>query len=146
MARTKQTARKSTGGKAPRKQLARKQLGKNALRKNAHQVVKKHRYHPGPVALREIRKYQKSTDLLMRKSPFQRVVKEIVIGLKVDLRIQASAVMALQELAESLMVNLFEDANLCAIHAKRVTIMQKDMQLARRLNKDAEFDKKAIST
>uniref|UniRef100_A0A8C5KTS7 Core Histone H2A/H2B/H3 domain-containing protein n=1 Tax=Jaculus jaculus TaxID=51337 RepID=A0A8C5KTS7_JACJA len=74
MARTKQTARKSTGGKAPRKQLA-----------------------------------------------------------KTDLRFQSSAVMALQEASEAYLVGLFEDTNLCAIHAKRVTIMPKDIQLARRI-------------
>ena len=66
--------------------------------------------------------------------------------MKKDVRFQGSALMALQESAEAYLVGLFEDTNLCAIHAKRVTIMQKDMQLARRLNKDAEFDKKAIST
>ncbi|KAH8267365.1 hypothetical protein KR026_001062 [Drosophila bipectinata] len=71
MARTKQTARKSTGGKAPRKQLATK-----AARKTGG-VKKPHRYRPGTVALREIRRYQKSTELLIRKLPFQRLVREI---------------------------------------------------------------------
>jgi histone H3 len=132
MARTKQTARKSTGGKAPRKQLAtkanRKMAGQGALLK------KPHRYRPGTVALREIRKYQKSTELLIRKLPFQRLVREIakeVVG--EEMRFQSTAILALQEALEAYLVALFEDTNLCAIHAKRVTIMPKDMQLARRI-------------
>ena len=132
MARTKQTARKSTGGKyAPRKQLATKASRKTAPR--AGGVKKPHRYRPGTVALREIRRYQKSTDLLIRKLPFQRFVKEIAQDFKSDLRYQASSVLALQEAAEAYLVGLFEDTNLCAIHAKRVTIMPKDIQLARRI-------------
>jgi histone H3 len=160
MARTKQTARKSTGGKAPRKQLATKAARKSAPA--AGGVKKPHRYRPGTVALREIRRYQKSTDLLIRKRkqyfdlqcacaivlfdltshsspfatgtvPFQRLVREIAQDFKGDLRFQGSAVLALQESAEAYLVGLFEDTNLCAIHAKRVTIMPKDIQLARRI-------------
>ena len=116
MARTKQTARKSTGGKAPRKQLATKAARKSAPATGG--VKKPHRYRPGTVALREIRRYQKSTELLIRKLPFQRLVREIAQDFKTDLRFQ---------------VGLFEDTNLCAIHAKRVTIMPKDIQLARRI-------------
>ena len=92
-----------------------------------------HRFRPGTVALREIRKFQKSTDLLIRKLPFQRLVREIAQEYKSDLRFQSNAVLALQEAAEAYMVGLFEDTNLCAIHAKRVTIMPKDIQLARRI-------------
>ncbi|CAO2643297.1 Histone H3.1t [Lemmus lemmus] len=124
MARTKQTARKSTGGKAPRKQLATKVARKSAPATGG--VKKPHRYHPGTVALR-------STELLIRKLPFQRLVREIAQDFKTDLRFQSSAVMALQEACESYLVGLFEDTNLCAIHAKRVTIMPKDIQLARRI-------------
>ncbi|KAL3146538.1 5-hydroxytryptamine receptor 4 [Trebouxia sp. C0010 RCD-2024] len=158
MARTKQTARKSTGGKAPRKQLATKAARKSAPTTGG--VKKPHRYRPGTVALREIRKYQKSTELLIRKLPFQRLVREIAQDFKTgvchasvaafgcqhvrnslnvvafvcaDLRFQSSAVLALQEAAEAYLVSLFEDTNLCAIHAKRVTIMPKDIQLARRI-------------
>ncbi|XP_042539892.1 histone H3-like centromeric protein CSE4 [Dipodomys spectabilis] len=131
MARTKQTARKSTGGKAPRKQLATKAARKSAPATGG--VKKPHRYRPGTVALREIRRYQKSTELLIRKLPFQRLVREIAQDFKTDLRFQSSAVMALQEACESYLVGLFEDTNLCAIHAKRVTIMPKDIQLARRI-------------
>ena len=79
----------------------------------------------GTVALREIRRYQKSTELLIRKLPFQRLVREIAQDFKTDLRFQSSAVLALQEASEAYLVGLFEDTNLCAIHAKRVTIMPK---------------------
>ncbi|XP_059961119.1 uncharacterized protein LOC132494099 [Mesoplodon densirostris] len=91
-------------------------------------VKKPHRYQPGTVALREIRRYQKSTELLIRKLPFQRLVRKIAQDFKTDLRFQSSAVMALQEACEAYLVGLFEDTNLCAIHAKRVTIMPKDIQ------------------
>ncbi|KAK6766241.1 hypothetical protein RB195_025874 [Necator americanus] len=139
MARTKQTARKSTGGKAPRKQLATKAARKSAPATGG--VKKPHRYRPGTVALREIRRYQKSTELLIRKLPFQRLVREIAQDFKTDLRFQSSAVMALQEAAEAYLVGLFEDTNLCAIHAKRVTIMPKDIQLARRIRGERAADK-----
>ncbi len=125
MARTKQTARKSTGGKAPRKQLATKAARKSAPATGG--VKKPHRYRPGTVALREIRKYQKSTELLIGKLPFQRLVREISQDFKTDLRFQSSAVLALQEAAEAYLVGLFEYTNLCAIHAKRVTIMPKGL-------------------
>uniref|UniRef100_A0A8C3IB47 Histone H3 n=1 Tax=Chrysemys picta bellii TaxID=8478 RepID=A0A8C3IB47_CHRPI len=88
MARTKQTARKSTGGKAPRKQLATKAARKSAPATGG--VKKPHRYRPGTVALREIRRYQKSTELLIRKLPFQRLVREIAQDFKTDLRFQSS--------------------------------------------------------
>ena len=114
MARTKQTARKSTGGKAPRKQLANK-----AARKKA------------PALWLFVKSV--GTELLIRKLPFQRLVREIAQDFKTDLRFQSSAVMALQEASEAYLVGLFEDTNLCAIHAKRVTIMPKDIQLARRI-------------
>ncbi|PNH11517.1 histone H3 [Tetrabaena socialis] len=109
MARTKQTARKSTGGKAPRKQLATKAARKTPATGG---VKKPHRYRPGTVALREIRKYQKSTELLIRKLPFQRLVREIAQDFKTDLRFQSQAVLALQEAAEAYLVGLFEDTNL----------------------------------
>ena len=97
-------------------------------------VKQPHRYRPGTVALREICKYQKSTELLIKKLPFQRLVREIAQDFKTDLRFQSAAVMALQEASEAYLVGLFEDTNLCAIHAtKRVTIMPKDIQLARRI-------------
>ena len=131
MARVKQTARKSTGGKAPRKQLATK-----AARKAAPPVggcKKPHRYRPGTVALREIRKYQKSTDLLLRKLPFQRFVREVTQNVRGDLRFQAAALAASQEATKAYLIGLLEDSNLCAIHARRVTIMPKDLQLSQRI-------------
>ena len=131
MARTKQTAKKSTAGKAPRKQLATKAARKSAPATGG--VKKPHRYRPGTVALREIRRYQKSTDLLVRKLPFQRLVREIMQEYKSDYKKTAASLLALQEASEAYMVGLFEDTNLCAIHAKRVTIMPKDIQLARRI-------------
>jgi histone H3 len=132
MARTKQTARKSMGGKAPRKQIASKAARKSAPSAAAG-AKKVHRYRPGTVALREIRRYQKSTELLIRKLPFQRLVREIAQESKADLRFQSTAIAALQEAAEAYLVSLFEDVNLCAIHSKRVTIMVRDIQLARRI-------------
>ena len=131
MVRTKQTARKSTGGKAPKKQLAALAVRNRTPMYGG--IKMPHRYRPGTVALREIRKYQKSTDLLIRKLPFQRLVREVAQDYKCDLRFQTTALLALQEAAEAYMVGLMEDTNLCAIHAKRVTIMPKDMQLARRI-------------
>ena len=95
MARTKQTARKNTGAKAPRKHLAAKAARKTAQPASGGNVKRPHRYRPGTVALREIRKYQKSTDLLIRKLPFQRLVREIASEYKNDLRFQSAAVLAL---------------------------------------------------
>lgn len=134
--RIKQTARKSTGGRAPRKQLATLAARRSAPASGG--VRKPHRYRPGTVALREIRRYQKSTELLIRKLPFQRLVREIAQDFKTDLRFQSSAVVALQEASEAYLVGLFEDTNICAIHAKRVTIMPKDIQLARRIRGEHE--------
>lgn len=95
---------------------------------------RKRRMRPGERALKEIRQYQTSTDLLIRRLPFARLVREIQQGLsRQTYSWQASAILALQEAAEAHLVGLFEDCNLCAIHAKRVTIMPKDMQLARRI-------------
>ena len=94
MARTKQTARKSTGGKAPRKQLVTKAARKSAPSTGG--MKKPHRYRPGTVALREIRRHQKSTELLIRKLPFQRLVREIAQDFKTDLRFQSAAIGALQ--------------------------------------------------
>ena len=132
MARIKQLARKQ----ASMLSKAHKSLPNKASRKTAPAMgglKKPHRYRPGTVAIREIKRYQKSTELLIRRLPFQRLVREIALEFKSDLRFQASAVLALQEAAESYIVALFQDTNLCAIHAKRVTIMPKDMQLARRI-------------
>ncbi|KAG9232965.1 histone H3-like centromeric protein cse-4 [Amylocarpus encephaloides] len=123
----KRPSRASTGTKAPRRSSGIEPGDPVPGRK-------KRRYRPGTLALKEIRRYQGSTDLLLRKLPFSRVVREIAIDMKrLELRWQSQAIMALQEASEAFLVHLFEDANLCAIHAKRVTIMQKDIQLARRI-------------
>jgi histone H3 len=132
MARTKQTARKSTGGEVSRLQFATK-TARNTLPTKGD-VKKPHRYRPGTVALREIRKYQKSTHTLIGKAPFKRLVYEICQHLTpIKIRFQSTALLALQEAAEAYLVSLFEDTQMCAIHAKRITITPQDMRLARRI-------------
>ena len=144
MARTKQTARKSVSG-AP-------SLSKNEARRLAvgtaearcrggkeprTDAPKPKRYRPGTVALWEIRRYQWSTEPLIRRAPFDCLVRELVQDLWCgghELRILPAAITALQEVAETYLVYLFEDTNLCAIHAKCVTIMPKDIQLAWRIH------------
>ncbi|KAJ3243139.1 histone H3.1, partial [Chytriomyces hyalinus] len=139
MARTKQTAQKSTGGKVPRKLI----LSSKPTLPTDGGVKKARRYKAGVVALREIRRYQKSTECLIRRLPFQRLVRETAQKMgSCHYRFQSSAVFALQEAAEAYLVGLFEDTNLAAIHAKRVTIQPKDMQLARRLWGEYDLTKK----
>ncbi len=118
MAHTKSTPVKSSGKHPATKSL---------------QPKRPHRFRPGTVALREIRKYQKSTELLLRKLPFQRLVREIALNIKTDLRFQVAALAALQEAVEAYMVGLFEDTNLVAIHSGRVMIQVNDMKLAWRI-------------
>jgi len=108
--------------------------------KKAKTEGKKNRFKPGTVALREIKRYQKSTSLLLPRAPFQRLVRNICHGYDHDLRFASNALYALQESAEAYLTGVFEDANLCAIHAKRVTIMKKDMELARRIRGDDRHD------
>jgi histone H3 len=108
-------------------------FGKTPRAQSLHASRKPRRYRPSVVALREIRKYQKGTELLIRRMPFQRLVREIAAAINSDLRFQSTALGALQEAAEAYLVALFEDTNLCALHARRVTIMPKDIQLARRI-------------
>eukprot|EP00400_MALV-I_sp_L67-5_P000970 gene970-1147_t len=153
MARTKLTSRKTAGSKQPRKQLASLEQRRNRLERQQEEAPPRglpsrggedeggrprrryqgRRLRPGTRALREIKKYQKSTNLLLRKSPFARLVRELTESFKTDLRYQRTALEALQESAEAYIVGLFEDTNLCAIHGKRVTIFPRDMQLAKRL-------------
>ena len=124
-----------------KRQKAAAKLAKKGSQKAPKRGVKKcYRYRPGTVALKQIRQYQKSTELLIRKLPFQRLVREIACDSDVitsplcgKVRFQSAAIMALQEGSEAYLVGLFEDSNLCAIHAKQVTIMPKDIQLARRI-------------
>jgi histone H3 len=133
MTRPKNSNPRKTGG-APRAALQRPGQAEGLdPRTNLPRNKKPKRFRPGVVALREIRKYQRNTELLIRKLPFQRLVREIASDFKTDLKFQSQAILALQEASEAYLVGLFEDTNLCAIHAKRVTIMPKDIQLARRI-------------
>lgn len=109
---------------------------KNAEKKDA----KPYRFKAGTVALREIKRYQKSNELLLPRAPFMRLVKVITEETDHQLRFQSQAIQALQEASEAYIVGLFEDTNLCAIHAKRQTVMKKDMELARRIRGDRNFD------
>ena len=146
MARTKQTARKSVTGKSPRPVPRSRwdsffvvEVWREASASTGR-VRKPYRFRPGSVALKEIRRYQKSTEFLLKKLPFQRLVREIASDFKTDLRFQGSALVALLVAAEDFLVSLFEATNLCAIHANRVTIMVKDMILAQKLtNWHCEF-------
>lgn len=127
MARTKQ---KPSKGQRPGKQPHVYLATKDARRQKK---PRSNRYRPGTVAIREIRRYQKSTELLIKKMPFQRLVREIAQNFKTDLRFQGQAILAMQEASEAFIVTMFEHANLCALHAKRQTIEPKDIQLARRI-------------
>ena len=140
MARTKQTARKSTSGvptlsrnEARRLVVARAEARCTGGKEPKTDGPKPRRYRPGTVALWEIRRYQWSTELLIRRAPFDHLVRELVQDLRCGghiLRISPATITALQEVAEAYLVLLFEDTNLCTIHAKCVTIMPKDIQLA----------------
>ena len=121
---TTTASRPEKGGKTPRTQQAATAAAQPAVR---------YRHKPGMRALKEIRKYQKSSELLIRKLPFQRLVREIAQNFGTNLRFQSTAILALQEAAEAYLIGMLEDTNLCAIHAKRVTIMQRDFALARRI-------------
>ena len=130
MVRTKHTARKDEVGKkwsAFAKKQPRSQKGQATMQQQMH------RYRPGMVMLREIRRYQKSTELLTRELPFQHLVCEIMQGHSVGYRVTLAMMLALQEAPEAYLVQLLEDSNLCAIHAKQVTIQPKDIQLARQI-------------
>jgi histone H3 len=133
MACVKQMARKSTGGAPPRLHLATKAA--QAAAQKAIAVRKPHRWCPGTVAAREIHKFQKTTDLLIRKKPFQCLVRKIVeqVSRKSDPQMQSTALLVLQEAAEYFMVDVFNDTKLCALHAKHITIMRKDIVLACRI-------------
>eukprot|EP00522_Entomoneis_paludosa_P017420 CAMPEP_0172452218 /NCGR_PEP_ID=MMETSP1065-20121228/9951_1 /TAXON_ID=265537 /ORGANISM="Amphiprora paludosa, Strain CCMP125" /LENGTH=134 /DNA_ID=CAMNT_0013204253 /DNA_START=42 /DNA_END=446 /DNA_ORIENTATION=- len=128
MARYKQTGGRGRAGRPRQATLAGQAARQPATGR------RKRRMRPGEKALKEIRAYQKSTDLLLRRLPFARLVREIQQEmLRKTYRWQGTAILALQEAAEAHLVGLFEDANHCAIHAKRVTIMPKDLHLARRI-------------
>nr|XP_010348561.1 histone H3.3A-like [Saimiri boliviensis boliviensis] len=139
MAHTKQIACKSTSGKAPRKQWVTKAASKN-VPSSTGGVKKPHGYRPDTVTLREIRRYQKSTEFLICKLPFQHLVQEIAQDVKTHLRFQSAAMGALQEASETYLVGLFEDTNLCAIRAKRATTMPKDIQLAHHIRGEYAYE------
>ena len=129
MARTKNTSPTRRGARAPATKTPRKILPARV----APASPRPYRYRPGTRARIEIRQLQRSTDLLIRKLPFQRLVREIAQDFKNDLRFQGSAIMALQEASEAYLVNIFEDTNLIAHHAKRITITPSDLRLALRI-------------
>ena len=140
MAWTKQTARKDQGGKTPRKIFNTKNPGSIKAQKAARkrktgytEQKKKRRFRPRTVALWEIRRYQKSTELLIRKLPFRWLIQQIMHHFRADFWIASAVVGALQDAAEAYLIGLFKDTNLCVINAKRVTIMLKDIQLAQRI-------------
>jgi histone H3 len=142
MAKTKHTATRNAGAARVDPQTARVVGGQRkalpTMRKGKAPatggVWKAHRYRPGTVALRQIRHYQKSTELLLRKGPFARLCQEIAMECaRKLLRWQPNAITALQEASEAYLIGVMEDANLEAIHTKRVTIMPKDVVLARRI-------------
>lgn len=126
MARTKQNEPASNSG------LEEKVHQGKTIRRGCG-IKRARRYRPGTVALREIRHYQNTTDLVIPKASFLRLVKEITHRMKPDFRMQTAAVAALQEAAEGHLVSLHEDSVLCALHAGRQTIMKKDLDLARRI-------------
>ena len=137
-----QIARKSTGGSSRRKMEHPKKISdpskEKAVSKSAPVSGKNpKKFRLGYKALLEIRKYQKSTDLLIPKLPFSRLIREVAMNLLegrgTDWRFQSAAILALQEASEAFLVTLFEDSVLCAMHAKRITVMTRDMELARRI-------------
>jgi len=126
---------KKVGSKA--KTMSKKTApAKGGIKQAGDKEGKKNRFRPGTVALREIKRYQKSTKNLLPRAPFHRLVRKITLDYDSDLRFASQALVALQEAAEAYLVGIFEDTNLCAIHAKRATIFKKDMDLARRIRGD----------
>ena len=113
-----------------------KDTTRKAKSKKETVIKRRPRMRPGAVALKEIRKYQKSTDLIISKAAFQRIVRQISQTHRPDIRWTSAAMLAVHEVLESYAVAILADSNLCAIHARRVTIMPKDMQLARRIRGD----------
>ena len=133
MARTKQVARKSCTLRIQKKKLPTKKTGRKSAQAPCIGVVMGKRFRPGVVAMKEIRKYQRTAENLIKRRPFQRLVRDIVQTFTNHIRFMRGALAALQEAAEAHLVELFEKAYQCSIHAKRVTLMCKDLQLARRV-------------
>ena len=131
-------------GKAPHKQLPcklpKKKPGSKSKSAFTGAIKKPHRFHPGTVALRQIRKYQRSTELLCRKLCVARLIREVAQDFKIDLHFQATTLLAIQEAMEAWLVRLMEDMNLCAIHAKCVTIQPRDLLLVHRIRVNNGMD------
>ena len=144
MPRTKQTARRDTssvkklseGAKAAFYKGRRHIPQKGRANAPCPPVKKPYRYRAGTVALREIRRYQKTTELLLRKLPFMRLVREVAQDFRSDCRFQSVAILILQEASEQYLTGVMEETQLCAIHAKRITIMKADMDLVRKIRKN----------
>ena len=136
MPKTKVAAKAKTA--AAKKSVKSKAIKKSAPASGGMKRVKKTK--PGTVTLREVKKYQKSTAMVLPRAPFQRLVRQICTDMDHELRFQSMALQALQEASEAYIVGVFEDTNLCAIHAKRMTVMKKDMDLARRIRGDRFTD------
>jgi histone H3 len=113
-----------------------KSKGGKVLHKTAPPEKKKHRWRPGTVALREIKKYQRSTDLQLRKAPFQRLVRNEMQEYNTNLRFQANAIMCLQEAVEDAIIHNLEDSLLSAIHAGRITVDARDCALVERIQEN----------
>ena len=131
MPKTKVAAKAKEAQKAAMKKKT--QIKKSAPADGGMKERKARRNRPGTVVLREVKKYQKTVDMLLPRASFQRLVRSICHGHDDSLRFQPAALHALQEASEAYIVGLFEDTNLSAIHAKRVTVQKKDMDLARRI-------------
>ena len=139
MPKSKVAAKAKAASKMP-KVKGSKMIKKAAPAEGGMKDKRKNRFKPGTVTLREIKRYQKSTDMLLPRASFQRCVRGITMDMDHTLRFQSQALYALQEATEAYLVGLFEDTNLCAIHAKRMTVMKKDMDLARRIRGDRNHD------
>ena len=140
MPKSKIAAKAKAASKIPSKMSKSTNIKKTAAAAGGVKDKRKMRFKPGTVTLREIKRYQKSVDMLLPRASFQRLVRSITTDMDHQLRFQSQALQALQEASEAYIVGLFEDTNLCAIHAKRVTVQKKDMDLARRIRGDRMTD------
>lgn len=142
MARTKalatkaNKAKKDVPEKKDLKKKAKTQTQKDKTQGTQGEGSKKMRKRPGAMALREIRKYQRSTDTVIRRLGFQRLVRDIAQQIVPEAKFQQSSLKVIQECTEMYLCRLFEDSQLCTLHAKRVTVFVKDMALAKRIRGD----------
>lgn len=140
MPKSKIAAQAKAATKMQQKVKGSKAIKKTAPADGGVKGERKRRNKPGTVTLREIKRYQKTIDMLLPRAPFQRLVRNITEQMDHNLRFQSQALHALQEATEAYIVGLFEDTQLCAIHANRVTVQKKDMDLARRIRGDRNYD------